>query len=50
LVLIFSQVRKFCNIKATGSSIISVVKQLSEKAITVVIRQLLLGPEVDGIS
>ena len=41
--------RKISNVKAIGSTIIAVQKKLSGKAITVVIRQLLLRVEVDEV-
>ena len=44
--------RKICDVKATGSTIIAVLKKLSQlsgKAVTAIIRQLLLGAEVDEV-
>ena len=49
----FSQIGKICNVKAAGSAVSFVLKKLSqlyEKAVIAVIRQLLLGPEVDEVS
>ena len=53
MVLVFSQIRKLCNVKAVRLAVTSVLKQLSqlsEKAITTIIRQLLLGAKVDEVS
>ena len=60
LVLVFSQMRKFNNVKAAGSAVTAVLKKLSQlskklsqlskkKTIAAIIRQLLLGAEVDEV-
>jgi len=44
---------KFCKVKVARSAVPSVLKQLSqlsEKAVTAIIRQLLLGAEVDKVN
>ena len=45
--------RKFSNVKAIGLAVTIVLKKLSklsEKVVTIVIRQLLLGAKVDKVS
>ena len=52
MVLVLSQIRIISNVKAVRSAVTAVLKklsQLSRKAVTVVIRQLLLGAEVDEV-
>ena len=52
MVLVLSQIRIISNVKAVGLAVAAVLKklsQLSRKAVTVVIRQLLLGAEVDEV-
>ena len=48
----FSKMWKISNFKAAGSAVTSILKklfQLSGKAITTIIRQLLLGAEADEV-
>ena len=52
MVLVLSQIRIISNVKAVRSAVTAVLKklsQLSRKAVTVVIRQLLRGAEVDEV-
>ena len=52
MVLVLSQIRIISNVKVVRSAVTAVLKkfsQLSRKAVTVVIRQLLLGAEVDEV-
>ena len=52
MVLVLSQIRIISNVKVVGLAVTAVLKklsQLSRKAVTVVIRQLLLGAEVDEV-
>ena len=52
LVLVFSQMRKISNVKATWSAVTSILKKLFQllgKVITAIIRQLLLEADADEV-